>query len=334
LIYGDTDSNYIAFPHLETAEQCWDYSIKVANEVSKLYPKPMSLAFEEKIYWRFFILTKKRYMSLACERDGKVSKDISKKGVLLQRRDNCNFVRKVYGDVVMMIFNRLPKDDILYYILTEINKLCSRSYTTTDFVVTKSVGDIGDLLPKDAINAKGNACYKVGDYTVKKLPTDEKERMRQYKLKDCETNVCQCDEILEICMTCKEYYLKSLPAQVQLAQKMRNRGQHVSPGSRLEYVITTNGGHNAKQYEKLESLEYFNRHSRVLEIDYYYYLKQLANPLDQILDIIFTKDNQDYQDKYKYKQEFVLSQYKIRLQYTKVLKELKDLFGINIILEK
>jgi DNA polymerase elongation subunit (family B) len=133
-------------------------------------------------------------------------------------------------------------------------------------------------------------------------------------------------------MTCREYYLKCLPAQVQLAQKMRNRGQLVSTGSRLEYVITTKGGHTAKQYEKVESLEYFNRHSRVLDIDYYYYLKQLANPLDQILDIIFTKDNND--NKYKYKEEFVLEQYNIRLQYVKVLKELKGLFGVNIIFQK
>lgn len=325
LIYGDTDSNYISFPHLETASDCWDHSVKVANEVSKLYPKPMSLAFEEKIYWRFFILTKKRYMSLACERDGKVSNDISKKGVLLQRRDNCNFVRKVYADVVMMIFNKIDRDEILYYIITEINKLCSRSYSTNDFVVTKSVGDIGDLIPKEGVNAKGKPCFKIGDYTVKKLPEDEKEKERQYKLKKCEYNVCNCKNCDDdICTTCREYYLKCLPAQVQLAEKMRNRGQLVSAGTRLEYLITTNGGYNAKQYEKVESLEYFNRHSRVLGIDYYYYLEQLTNPIDQILDIIFENN----------KQGFTLEQYKIRLQYLKVVKEIDSLTKGKIVFEK
>ena len=38
-----TDSNYISFPHLKNAEECWDYAEKVAVEVSALFPKPISL---------------------------------------------------------------------------------------------------------------------------------------------------------------------------------------------------------------------------------------------------------------------------------------------------
>jgi len=41
LVYGDTDSNYINFPHLKTAEECWDYAEKVAAEVSALFPPPI-----------------------------------------------------------------------------------------------------------------------------------------------------------------------------------------------------------------------------------------------------------------------------------------------------
>ena len=68
-----------------------------------VFPKPMKLAFEEVIYWRFFILTKKRYMSLACGRDGVVGTNIEKKGVLLARRDNSKWVRDLYANVVHMI---------------------------------------------------------------------------------------------------------------------------------------------------------------------------------------------------------------------------------------
>jgi DNA polymerase elongation subunit (family B) len=319
LVLKNTDSNYISFPHLTTAPECWDYATQVASAVSKLFPKPMSLAFEEKIYWRFFIITKKRYMSLACERDGVLDTKISKKGVLLQRRDNCSFVRKVYGDVVMKIFNRENRDDILYYILEELNKLCSRSYPYTDFIVTKSVGDFGDdgdddyMVPVPGVNAKGVECWKVGDYTVKKLPDDEKEKDKQFKLKNCDTE--------------KEYYLHSLPAQAQLAQKMRERGQLVSAGSRIEYVITTNGGHNAKQYLKVEDAQYFARHATTLQIDYMYYLKQLSNPLDQVLDIIYEKNDGS---EYKYKPGFVLAQYKYRLARVKLLDEIRT-FGMPIL---
>lgn len=258
-------------------------------------------------------------MSLACERDGKLDSKISKKGVLLQRRDNCAFVRKVYGDVVMMVFNKANKDDIIYYIITELNKLCSSCYPASDFVVTKSVGDIGDLEPREGTDSKTNKpCHKVGDYKVKLLPTDEKKREHQFKLKNCTTE--------------QEYYLRCLPAQVQLAERMRERGQLVSAGSRLEYVITTKGGHTAKQYDKVEDFEYFSKHSGSLEIDYLYYLKQLANPLDQILDVINTQD--DGSD-YKLEPGFTMGQYKYRLQVRgKMIAELKSLFATRLKFDK
>lgn len=318
LIVKNTDSNYINFPHLQSAAECWDYSIKVAKEVSKLFPPPMSLAYEEKIYWRFFILTKKRYMSLACERDGVLDTKISKKGVLLQRRDNCAFVRKVYGDVVMMIFNKASRDDVLYYIITELNKLCGAGYPLSDFIVTKSVGDIGDLEPREGKDKNDKPCYKVGDYKVKLLPTDAKKREHQFKLKKCATE--------------REYYLRCLPAQVQLAEKMRERGALVAAGSRLEYVITTMGGHTAKQYEKVEDSEYFSKHLGSLELDYFYYLKQLSNPLDQILDIIYTQDDGSG---YIMEKGFMLRQYKYRLQVRgKMIAELKSIFAPKLKFDK
>lgn len=318
------NSNYISFPHISSAQELWDYSIMVAKEVTKLYPKPMNLEFEEKIYWRFFIITKKRYMSIGCERDGviELNKDgtqkINKKGVLLQRRDNCNFIRTVYARVIMDIFNQIDRDQILYEVVQELNKLCSHYYNTDQFIITKSIGDIGDLTPTQATNDKGKPCWKVGDYTVKQLPQDEKKREHQYQLKDCNTP--------------KEYYLRCLPAQVQLAERMRRRGQLVAAGSRLEYVITTKGGHTAKQYVKVEDSEYFKKYSNILELDYMYYLKQLANPLDQVLDIMYNKNDGH---EYKYMRNFVLGQYKYRLRVRgKVLSELKELFAPKLKFEK
>jgi DNA polymerase elongation subunit (family B) len=337
LIYGDTDSNYISFPKLKTAQECWDYSVKVASEVSKLFPKPMSLAYEEKVYWRFFIITKKRYMSLTCDRDGKMDKDISKKGVLLQRRDNCQFVRHVYERVIMMVFNKEKESVIEDYILEQYNKLCtSRSTSPKDgdessktpnsfdisfFTVTKSVGNVekdedGILCPKLGKDKDGKECYKIGDYKVKLLPEDEDKREKQFKLKNCDT--------------ASEYYLRCLPAQAQLAEKMRARGQFVSAGSRIEYVITTNGGHTAKQYMKIESLEYFQRHSVALEIDYMYYLKQIANPMDQVLDIIFKRKEGAHAGTVG----FALQQYKFRLQKSKMIAEYKKLISPIKIINK
>jgi len=310
LIVHNTDSSYVMFPHIKTIPELWDYCLFVAAEVTKMFPPPIQLEFEEEIYKRFFILTKKRYMYLKCYRDGIVDTEIGKKGVLLARRDNSAFVRNIYSEVNMMIFNKKHRDDIVYYVITELNKLCSSSYSYKDFIITKSIGDDGKLqvIPGDV--EKGVPKGKCGSYKVKLLSDDIEKREQQYKLKNCKDP--------------KTYYLRCLPAQVQLAHKMRLRGQRVDAGTRLEYVITNQAPHKAKQYEKLESSEYFGTHQSVLRLDYLSYLKLLVNPMDEALNIVF-KDKSKY--KYIVKTDLVLNQYKYRLKVKgRMLEELKSLF--------
>jgi DNA polymerase elongation subunit (family B) len=310
LVYGDTDSSYITFPHLETAEEIWDYSIYVASEITKMFPAPIELEFEQQIYWIFLILTKKRYMYKMCLRDGVVDETIGKKGVLLARRDNSMFIRNVYESLIMMVFNKVPCGEITYYITNVINDLCSHFYSYKDFIVTKSVGcqGNGEVIP--FINEKGKKKGKMGDYIVTLFSNEEKERNRQLKLKNCSNE--------------KEYYMHCLPAVVQLAERMRMRGQRVDTGTRLEYVISTSGGHKANQYIKVEDATYFGNHSSVLKIDYLYYLKLMCNPFDDVLNILY---NNNDGSKYKFQKDFVLTQYKHILGVrTKVLSELTELF--------
>jgi DNA polymerase elongation subunit (family B) len=305
------NSNYIHFPHLKTAQEAWDWAEHVADEVTKMFPPPIKLEFEEAIYWRFFILTKKRYMYTTCYRDGKIvqKKDsdgnelgdlVGKKGVLLARRDNSQFIRDIYEKVITMVFERTEKDKVLNFLLDEINKLCGNGFSYKNFVVTKAIGSAGDLSAVPFINEKGQQKAKVGDYTVPLLSTNPEDRDEQI-LKKGASNA-------------QEYFLLCLPAQVQLAERMRRRGQRVETGSRLEYVITDNGGHSAKQYVKVECAEYFTAHSDVLKLDFMYYLKLLSNPMDQVLYVAFKEKN------------FVLDQYKYRLKERN--KVLDDICGL------
>jgi DNA polymerase elongation subunit (family B) len=320
LIYGDTDSNYVSFPHLKTPKENWDYAVKVSKEVSMLFPKPMALAFEEKIYWRFFILTKKRYMSLLCDVNGKISDEISKKGVVLQRRDNSDFVRNIYSEIVMMVFNKNCLKDILCHLLDKINDMFCLKYNIKDFIITKSVGDTGDLiLVEDFDEEKKKPIYKIGDYKIReKLSDDPKKRKIQFLKKNLDSE--------------RDYYMSCLPPQAQLGEKMKNRGQIVSAGSRLEYTIINNMGHEANQSEKIESYDYFMRHSSVLKLDFLHYLKQLINPVDQILDILFREENKEnYNDViYNPTKGFVMQQYKLHLQKEKYLREIKKIFESKI----
>ena len=306
LVYGDTDSNYVTFNHIENLEELWKHAERVSEEVSAHFPKPMKLEFEGFVYWRFLILTRKRYMSLKCKRDGVVEHKIEKKGVLLNRRDNSNFVRKVYSDIIMKIFDKEETGSILQSCLDHINTLCSYGFNHTDFVITKSIGNVGDMKPTPV--AGSTKKVMIGNYKVDALPKNEDEKNKKLTLKKATND--------------KEYYLHSLPAQVQLAEKMRRRGQRVDVGSRLEYVIVDHSlGEKAKQYEKIESLEYYANHAGSIVIDHMYYLKALSNPLDQVLSCVFGSS------------DLILKQYKLALLKKKVLKQLKDIFTPTIIFE-
>jgi len=310
LIYGDTDSNYIHFPHLKTAQETWDYALYVADELTKIFPKPIKLEFEEEIYDFFFILTKKRYMYRKCLRDGKVDNKIGKKGVLLARRDNSKFVREIYENVISKIADNEDKENILYYIVDQLNNLCSSNRNINDFVVTKAVGDIGDFTPKKFIDEKGVTKCKIGDYTVPMLPSRNNIEEYNKELKKKNAN------------TSKEFYMSCLPAQVQLAERMRTRGERVDKGSRLEYIVTDPDNHTAKQYEKVESADYVKKFPDIIKVDYLYYIKALSNPIDQVLSVAFNDI-----------QNFVLNQYNFRykLRY-KMLCDIKNISKPNIVI--
>lgn len=286
-------------------QELWEYSEYVADEVTKLFPPPVKLEFEGEIYPFFFILTKKRYMYRKIEKKGDelvYSDKIGKKGVLLARRDNSKFVRDVYEGVISKIADNISRDEIFYWILQQINMMFSRCKDHKDFIITKSVGSSGGLQAERFINEKGETKAKVGDYTTPVLSSNKEEREEQLKKKGA--------------FDAKDFYLLCLPAQVQLAERMRRRGQRVDAGTRLEYVVANPEKHTSKQYEKVECAEYYQKHSNIIQIDFYYYLKALTNPMDQVLSVAFPEAP-----------DFVLNQYKYRWKVRhKLLNELKDLF--------
>lgn len=292
LIYGDTDSCYIHFPKLNTSQECWDYSLQIENEVSNLFPKPMKLEFEEAIYWRFFILTKKRYMALSCGRDGILNDDIEKKGVVLARRDNSKLLRDLYEKVIMMIFNKHTKEDTLYFIIEFINKLCSHTFDISYFYITKSIG-------------------LMSDYKVKDLPTDIKKKIK--RLNDLDIYPENYDNLLEYESL---YHLRCLPAHIQLAEKMRLRGTPVEVGSRLQYIVTHSIGNNKlidkkeKQYEKFEDPKYQQKFSDIVKKDYFFYLKQCVTQCDQLLEVGYNI------------KDFLLDQYNLRIHRQKMLNDI------------
>jgi DNA polymerase elongation subunit (family B) len=288
LIYGDTDSCYINFPlfsRLEDSKECYDFCVNVENEMLSLFPRPMKLTYEEKIYWRFFILSKKRYMALQCKSDGKIADNIFKRGVVLNRRDNSKLLKNLYSDIIMKVFYKEGRNLILNYINDKLTNIFQFGYKSEDYVTTKSIG-------------------KVEDYKIRQLSEDDVKKNKRLEMLNC---------------TEKEYYsMRGLPSHIQLAERMKNRGKRVEPGTRLEHIIIDNFDLDGKLFDKIESWEYFRENSDILRIDFYYYLKSFINPLDQVIETAFGL------------KDFIKKIYKNHALKYKMLQQLKSKSGSKI----
>jgi DNA polymerase elongation subunit (family B) len=315
IILKNTDSCYINFSEYADKTKAKDldsFCRQVESEISSLFPKPMKFAYEEQIYWRYLILTKKRYMALKCDLDGNVDNKIAKRGVLLSRRDNSKYIRDTYANTILKSFYREDLDVVLMKLFEDVKKLCVNALPVKDLVVTKGIGAIAD-------------------YKIRPLHVDDKKckkRLQELGLYHEEANMDVLRHIITAFgrkedvedesylhnleyLIFKEYVKLSLPAQIQLAERMRARGSHVSAGERLGYVITQNGD---KLGEKMEDTDYFKEHAESLKIDYLYYMKLMINPFDEVLETVYGE-----KDLFK---KF----YKTREQFKKVMDQLQKLF--------
>ncbi|ADO00461.1 hypothetical protein WIV_gp117 [Wiseana iridescent virus] len=303
LVASDTDSTYFSFKDIKDSAKLWDHAIFVANEISKLFPPPMKIEFEDAIYTKFLILTKKRYMYQSATRDGTIKPEIGKRGVVLNRRDNSTFIRNTYENIVKIIFENthttnILKEKVLSSLIQDINEMFNHSFPIEDFVITKSTGDYGNLQPQYFLNEKGLHRATLGQYNVPFL-TDEIKEEQGIQTFEEESN----------------WYLDKLPAHIQLLEKIKRRGQMCNEGSRLEYVILETNNLKDKQSAKIETVNYFRKNKGILNLDYLYYLHRLINPIDQILEVIFGL------------KDFMKSIYMNRVLKKKLTIQLTDLFS-------
>ena len=256
LIYGDTDSNMIHFPHLEGQpnNMIWKYCEQIENEFEQRLPKPMKLEFEQKVYHYFLIFKKKKYSFIEMNCDGSLSK-IKSKGLLNVRRDNCMYIQQLYTSIITHIFNNQNIEYITSFLFQEIIQLFTfKTKFIDEFIMTKIV-------------------KPTSSYVKKYLPQDEQKKTKRLQS-------LHCNE--------EDFFSKSLPAHIQLVEKMKKRGIQVQMGDRIEYVIIKNN-YYTKLFEKCEDIDYFKRHSDILNIDYMYYLEQSIDVIDEIFILVFKK---------------------------------------------
>ena len=110
--YGDTDSVMVEFDvgdrkGLEAVEYSWELGERAAEECSALFKKPNNLELE-KVYWPYFLYSKKRYAAKLWTKgkDDQMHMDyIDIKGLQVVRRDNTPHVREVCKELLDVVLN-------------------------------------------------------------------------------------------------------------------------------------------------------------------------------------------------------------------------------------
>ena len=115
VIYGDTDSVMVIFPEHRKIEDlrskmryCFDMGKKVSKEISDMFGHPILLEFEN-IYFKYLLVSKKRYAGLSWETvEGPPS--MTMKGLVTVRRDNAPFVGKCASEAIHMLMDTRVTD--------------------------------------------------------------------------------------------------------------------------------------------------------------------------------------------------------------------------------
>lgn len=305
LIVKNTDSIYCHFPKYKTPRAVWKNAKEIEKDFLKIFPPPMKLLFEEKIYKDFLILSKKRYMCITCDENGDIDEKMTIRGVLLARRDNSSWTREFYEKIVRLIMEvkDITCEEIINIINEDILQLLRWDETTQDinqFVITKTLNDT---------------------YKVRPIDKDEKKAMK--RLKDLEIehpdklDIGLFNQNIEKGKSkisfIQEYIDRSKPAHVQLSQRMMDRGLPISVGSRMEYIVVEHFlDPNTKMFDKLEDPTYFCSHCDIIRLDRLYYVKSIVIPLDQLLETVFKKKN------------MIKNIYDYHIKHLKVIKDWKS----------
>ena len=141
VVYGDTDSVMIKFGAGSVADTM-PLAEKAAEEVSRIFPRPILLEFE-KVYWPYLLMNKKRYAGLLWTSPEKYDY-MDCKGLETVRRDNCMLVRQMIDTCLRKILIERDVKAAIDHAKDTIGDLLQNKMDISLLVITKSLAKSAD----------------------------------------------------------------------------------------------------------------------------------------------------------------------------------------------
>jgi len=146
--YGDTDSVMVEFDvgdrtGEEAVKYSWEIGERAAEECSALFKKPNNLELE-KVYWPYFLYSKKRYAGKLWTKgkDDQMHMDyIDIKGLQVVRRDNTPHVRAVCKELLDVVLNAPDTGPPMELAKERAIELLSGDVPNEKLILSKSLSD-------------------------------------------------------------------------------------------------------------------------------------------------------------------------------------------------
>jgi len=146
--YGDTDSVMVEFDvgdrkGIEAIEYSWEIGERAAEECSALFKKPNNLELE-KVYWPYFLYSKKRYAAKLWTKgkDGNMNMDyVDVKGLQLVRRDNTPHMREVCKELLDVILTSGDTGPPMDLARKRANELLGGEISNDQLILSQGLSD-------------------------------------------------------------------------------------------------------------------------------------------------------------------------------------------------
>jgi DNA polymerase elongation subunit (family B) len=147
IVYGDTDSLFIAFHPKDPAtgkplegKEAMEATIKLTEEagkfVSKMLKAPHDFEFD-KVYWPFIIFSKKRYVGHKYEDPSEYV--LWFMGVALKRRDYAAIVKRVYSGALNILLHERDVPKAAAFVQKMATELVEGKYGLQPLIISKSL---------------------------------------------------------------------------------------------------------------------------------------------------------------------------------------------------
>ena len=140
IVYNDTDSSMVDLK-IQSTKEAVARGKALALEVSELFPDPLRMEFEKA--GRMLCIKKKKYAIVVLDKEGNFKfddKDILKKGIILARRDNCKWIRRIYMCILKNILMKKGMIETLDIIVDEVYRLFQGDIPYEQLLIIRELG--------------------------------------------------------------------------------------------------------------------------------------------------------------------------------------------------